>query len=237
MGFGLLLGSYFLTFAFSLSTTYLFTDILGALWMLYAFYKLSQYNRYFMNALFSAGAFLVACISGAVLMLTGNFVPDSFWDILIDCTKTAFSAGIHIFMYCGILGIAGGADCPKIVSKAKRNMRLMGVYYFLYYLVLLTGPLYSEYVKLVSVGVYLYWLICFILNLVLLYTCFGMLYDDEIEHSERKQSRIPFLNKMHEKFDQSIDGINKYRRESMEMAMAEAENVHRKKKKKKKKKK
>ena len=236
MGFGLLLGSYFLSFAFSISPTYLFTDVLGALWMLYAFYKLSQYNRYFWSALLASGAFLLASAVGAVLILTGNYVSGSFTDILIDCVKTAFSAGIHIFMYLGIRGIASGADCPKIIKQSKRNMHMMGGYYFLYYAVLVTGSLYAQYVTYVSVFVYLYWLICFILNLVMLYTCFGMLYDEEIEHTERKQSRIPFLNKMHEKFDSLDDGINKYRRDSMEMAMEEAEKIHQKKKKKKKKK-
>ena len=237
MGFGLLLGSYFLAFAFSLAQIYLFTDIIGGLWMIYAFYKLSQYNRYFWSALFAASAFVAASFAGAVLLLTGNFVSGGFGDILIDCIKAAFGAGIHIFMFLGIQGIASGAECDKIVKKAKRNMNLMGIYYFLFYAVLLTGSLYPGYVAYVSACVYLYWFICFILNLILLYTCFGVLYDDEIENKERKQSCIPIINMMHEKFDKLDEKKNQYRKESMEMAMEEAENVHQRRKKKKKKKK
>ncbi|MBE6569177.1 MAG: hypothetical protein E7658_03030 [Ruminococcaceae bacterium] len=237
MGFGLLLGSYFLAFAFSLARIYLFMDIIGGLWMLYAFYKLSQYNRYFWNALITDAAFTAASTAGAVLLMTGNFTAGGFADILIDCLKAVFAAGIHIFMFFGIRGIAAGAESTKIAQKANRNLRMTCVYYFLFFAVLLTGSLYPAYVGYVSAVVYLYWLVCFVLNLVLIYTCFGMLYDDDIEKKEKKQSRIPILNKMHEKFDSLEEKKNQYRRESMELAMEEAENVHNRKKKKKKKKK
>ena len=47
MGYGTLLFGYFLTYAFSLSRVYFFTDIIGALVMLWAFSKLIAYNRYY----------------------------------------------------------------------------------------------------------------------------------------------------------------------------------------------
>jgi len=231
MGFGLLLGGYFLAFAFSLSEIYLFTDILGGLWMLYAFSKLSQYNRYCNGAVFAGIAFTLACMTGAGVLFAGILVQDGILDILIDCLKTVFAAVLHFFMYLSIRGIAQGADCPKLVHKSTRNMYMMGIYYLLYFLVLATGFLYSDYLPYVSGCVYLYWLICFIFNLILLYNCFGMLYPAEEEQETPKKSRFAIVNKMNEMFDKLDEKNNKYRRESMQMALQEAEKLHRSRKK------
>ena len=69
MGFGILLIGYFVTFAFSVSSYYFFADIIGILIMLYAFSKLSRYNRYFVDAMVPALGFLVLCAVNAASMM------------------------------------------------------------------------------------------------------------------------------------------------------------------------
>ena len=68
MGFGLLILGYFLTFAFTISQAYFFADVIGALVMLYAFTKLSEYNRYFRGAAAAGMVFTLLALTSGVLL-------------------------------------------------------------------------------------------------------------------------------------------------------------------------
>lgn len=221
MGFGTLLFGYFLTFAFSLSRVYFFTDIIGALVMLWAFSKLIQYNRYYDGAAVAGIIFTVLCIVGCVTMFF--HVQIEWLSILLNCLKAAAACVLHIFTFLGIRGIAKGAGAPALAEKALRNLVMTGLYYVLYYGVLVTSPLYPNMVSYISFVVYIYWFIAFFCNLVLFYRCFGMLYPaDGDPMARQKRSRFAFINKLNDKFDQLDEKSNAYRRESMEMAMEEA---------------
>lgn len=221
MGYGTLLFGYFLTFAFSLSRVYFFTDIIGSLIMLWAFSKLMTYNRYYRDAAICGIVFTALCIGGCVTMFA-RFQPEWF-TILLNCLKAASACALHVFTLLGIRGIAKGADAPRIAETALRNLVMTGLYYALYYIVLATSPLYPDMVSYISFVVYLYWFIAFFCNLVLFYRCFGTFYPaDGDPMAETKKSRFAFVNKLNEKFDQLDEKSNAYRRESMKMAMEEA---------------
>lgn len=221
MGYGTLLFGYFLTYAFSLSRVYFFTDIIGSLVMLWAFSKLIAYNRYYRGAAASGIVFTALCICGCVTMFL-RFQPEWF-TILVNCLKAAASCALHVFTLLGIRGIAKGADAPRLAETALRNLVMMGLYYALYYIVLATSPLYPDMVSYISFVVYLYWFVAFFCNLVLFYRCFGTFYPAEGDPmAQTKKSRFAFVNKLNEKFDELDEKANAYRRESMEMAMEEA---------------
>ncbi len=221
MGYGTLLFGYFLTYAFSLSRVYFFTDIVGSLVMLWAFSKLLVYNRYYRGAAVSGIVFTALCLTGCTAMLV-KFQPEWF-TLLLNCLKAAASCSLHVFTLLGIRGIAWGADAPRLAETALRNLCMTGLYYVLYCVVLATSPLYPDMVSYVSFIVYLYWFVVFFCNLVLFYRCFGTFYPAEGDPMmQEKKSRFAFINAISAKFDELDEKANAYRRESMEMAMEEA---------------
>lgn len=221
MGYGTLLFGYFLTYAFSLSRVYFFTDIIGALVMLWAFSKLIAYNRYYRGAAASGIVFTALCLTGCVAMFA-RYQPEWF-TLLLNCLKAAASCTLHVFTLLGIRSIAKGADAPKLAETALRNLVMTGLYYVLYYVVLVTSPLYPDMVSYISFVVYLYWFVAFFCNLVLFYRCFGTFYPADGDPMTReKKSRFAIVNKLNAKFDELDEKANAYRRESMEMAMEEA---------------
>ncbi len=222
MGFGILFFGYFLTFAFSVSKVYFFADLIGCVVMLIAFGKLAQYNRYYVGAVASGVVFTLFSLAAAMVLMFK--VPmDGWMDTALDVAKALSACAFHVFMFLGIRGISKGAECEKLVKKAERNLVMTSVYYATAHIVLFTSPLYETVASYISLWVYVYWWICFILNLALIYHAFGLLYSPEEEEGEPKRSRFKIINFMNDKMDAFEANSNKYRRESMEMALAEAE--------------
>ena len=80
---------------------------------------------------------------------------------------------------------------------------------------------------------WLWWVLCFILTLSTIYSAFASVIPAEADENEKPRSKIPFLNALSDKFDELDDKRNEYRRESMKLAMEEAERLHAEKQKKK----
>ncbi|MBR5445571.1 MAG: hypothetical protein IKV57_05590 [Clostridia bacterium] len=223
MGFGLLILGYFLTFAFNISQAYFFADVIGALILLYAFTKLSEYNLHFRSAAVAGVVFTLLAMTGGVLVSLHMLTTEGIFDILLDCAKSASALVMHIYMFLGTKGIAQGADCMGLAEKAMRNLVLTVTYYVLYFLTVLLSPAVPALVSYVSFLVYLYFLVCLVLNILLFHTCFGMLYPAEGDPMENRRSKIPLFNKISDAFDRVEEKKNAFRRESMQMAMEEAE--------------
>ena len=93
MGFGLLILGYFLTFAFTISQAYFFADVIGALVMLYAFTKLSEYNRYFRGAAAAGMLFTLLALTSGVLLSMHMLTSEGMLDILLDAAKSCLHWG------------------------------------------------------------------------------------------------------------------------------------------------
>ena len=223
MGFGLLILGYFLTFAFTISQAYFFADVIGALVMLYAFTKLSEYNRYFRGAAAAGMVFTLLALTSGVLLSMHMLTSEGIIDILLDAAKSVSALVMHVCMLLGTRGIAEGADCGKLADRAMRNLVMVITYYVLYFGTLIAAPFLPAVVSYISFLVYIYFLVCLVLNLLLLHTCFGMLYPAEGDPMENRRSKVPLINKMSDAFDRLEDKKNAFRKESMELAMEEAE--------------
>ncbi|MBQ4607783.1 MAG: hypothetical protein IJB15_13820 [Clostridia bacterium] len=223
MGFGLLILGYFLTFAFTISQAYFFADVIGALVMLYAFTKLSEYNRYFRGAAAAGMVFTLLALTSGVLLSMHMLTTEGVLDIVLDAAKSASALVMHVFMLLGTRGIAEGADCGKLADRAMRNLVMVITYYVLYFGTLIAASFLPAVVSYISFLVYIYFLVCLVLNLLLLHTCFGMLYPAEGDPMENRRSRVPLFNKVSDAFDRLEDKKNAFRKESMELAMEEAE--------------
>ena len=223
MGFGLLILGYFLTFAFTISQAYFFADVIGALVMLYAFTKLSEYNRYFRGAAAAGMVFTLLALTSGVLLSMHMLTTEGVLDIVLDAAKSASALVMHVFMLLGTRGIAEGADCGKLADRAMRNLVMVITYYVLYFGTLIAASFLPAVGSYISFLVYIYFLVCLVLNLLLLHTCFGMLYPAEGDPMENRRSRVPLFNKVSDAFDRLEDKKNAFRKESMELAMEEAE--------------
>jgi len=222
MGFGLLILGYFLTFAFTISQAYFFADVIGALVMLYAFTKLSEYNLHFRSAAAAGVVFTLLALTGGFMISLHLLTNESTLDILLDVLKSLSAMMMHIFIFLGIRGIAQGADCMGLAEKATRNMVMTVTYYGMYFLTLLLAIAAPQIVSYVSFMVYLYFWVCLVFNILLLHTCFGMLYPAEGDPMENRRSKIPLFNKLSDAFDRVEEKKNDFRKESMQMAMDEA---------------
>ena len=223
MGFGLLILGYFLTFAFTISQAYFFADVIGALVLLYAFTKLSEYNLHFRSAAVAGIVFTLLALAGGIMISMHMLTSEGILDILLDIAKSVSALVMHIFMFLGTRGIAQGAECTGLAEKTMRNLVLTVTYYVLYFLTLLLSLAAPAIVSYVSFLVYLYFLVCLVLNLLLFHTCFGMLYPAEGDPMENRRSKIPFLNKLSDAFDKVEEKKTAFRKESMQMAMDEAQ--------------
>lgn len=224
MGFGTLFFGYFVMFAFALAQAYFFADIIGALIAIYAFSKLSEYNRYFVSAMVSCLAFMVLCGVSAASLMFDIYDPAGNVDMIVDIAKAAAACIMHIFMFLGTRGIAQGAGSVDLYNKANRNLVLTMIYYAASLLVIAFGGILGDSVQNVSMIVFLYWAVCFVLNLVLIYRCFGILCPaEEDEDAPPKRSKFAIVNKLNDKFEEIEANKTAYRKESMQMALDEAE--------------
>lgn len=226
MGFGILIFGYFLSFAFSISQYYFFTDIIGAVVMLFAFSKLSEYNRYYIGASWSCLGFLLLCGVNATSLMFELYDPTGPIDMVVDICKLIVACVMHVLVFLGIRGISMAADAPNIAAKAQRNLVMTAVYYIASLAVVLFGSVIpKETVYFLSLSVYFYWLMCIFLNIALFYGCFGRLCPADEDENEKKRSRFALVNKFNDMFDELEAKKQAHREESMRAALEEAERI------------
>lgn len=208
--------------AFSLSQVYFFADILGAFVTLYAFSKLSEYNRYFVAAMWSGLAFLLLCAVNAASLMFDIYDMTGAVATAVNAAKAVAMCVTHVLMFLGMRGISMGAGAERLVKNAERNLVLTMVYYVLYFVVLFASPILGTATQYISTVVFLYDAVCIFLNLVLIYRCFGILCPADEDENVKKRSRFAIINKISDKVDAIDDERVRYREESVRLANEEA---------------
>lgn len=222
MGFGTLFFGYFVMLAFSISQVYFFADIVGAVITLYAFSKLSEYNRYFVLAMGAGLCFLIPCAVNAAALMFDLYDMTGIAATVVNAIKAISLCIMHIAMFLGIRGISAGADATRLVRTCERNFVLTMAYYVMYFVVLVASPVLGEATQYISTVVYLYYVVCIFLNLVLIYKCFGILCPADEDENVKKRSRFAIVNKISDKVDAIDDERVRYREESIRLANEEA---------------
>lgn len=101
---------------------------------------------------------------------------------------------------------------------------MTAVYYVASLAVIVISPFISDETSyFASLSVYFYWLMCIFLNLLLFYSCFGKLCPADEDENEKKRSRFAIVNFFNDKFDELEEKKDAHRRESMRLALEEAE--------------
>lgn len=118
MGFGTLLGGYFLLLNF---TYYRFTDVIAALLMLYALYKLSGINQMFKLSAIGSAVFSAFGLAELVLGFLEIFSIIELSPIAISLIAMLrnFAVGlITVLMLIGIRDVAAEVGLPRLQIKA-----------------------------------------------------------------------------------------------------------------------
>ena len=101
-------------------------------------------------------------------------------------------------MFLGIRGISLGAECEKLVGRATRNAGITSVYYASCIILALVAFFVEpgEVITYMNGLMYLYSIVCVLLNLILIYSCFGTLCPADEDENAIKRSRFAVINKM-----------------------------------------
>ena len=215
MGFGILFLGYFATTMMSIPLSMLLPsefcgviELLGYVVIIIAAKKLSEYNLNFKTVM--ATSFLMACISlldtaiGVTVFLSDNQIATfSFTDTLVYWDKIevieyiSLVAGmIFISTLCGaIKQIAQDTGVKKIEIAATRN--------FVFYCICLIVQairflpyMWMQKYELVFVSALLILeILCSILNLYMIFTCYAKICDPDDVEMKQKSSRFEFVNK------------------------------------------
>ena len=232
MGFGTLFFGYFAMFAFTLSPYYFFADIIGAIIAVWAYVRLTEYNRYFRGALAATFAFILLCGVNAASLMFALYEPGGDTDLWVSIGKEAAACVMHVFFFLGTRGICLGADAKKLAAKADRNFVMTMFAYAATFAVLALNRVIGDELGPVGFMLLLFRIVVIVLNLALIYQCFGILMPADEDENEKKRSRFAFVNALSDKFDALDEKKNEYHRQSIKLAMDEADRLHAEKQKK-----
>ena len=222
MGFGILIFGYFAMFAFSLTQTYFFADIIGACITIYAFSKLAAYNRLFNKAMAAACAFLLLCALTAVSLMFTIYPTDGTAALLVNLLKSVAAAVMHVYTFLGARGIALGAGADKLADKAEHRLIATLIYYVISVLVTLICTLGNLESRYIGMALLLYWIVCLIMNLVFFYRCFAVLCPADEDESSPKQSRFKLINQIDAKMDDFQENNRRFTKTSQNEAKKKA---------------
>ena len=203
MGFGILLIGYFLAFITSLAGSYFFVDIIGGAMMAYALKKLSAYSDKFAKTVPSAVIFTIISLTAAILSMLKIGTTAL---AVLNPARAATSLMLHVYMFNAISDMASGADDMRLAGKAKRDLAIVTVYYFLFIGISLLRPVLDKTMnQYFTVFMYFYGVVTLVLNLLLIHSAYARLYIEGTEEryaetAQFKKSRFEFINKIHEKY-------------------------------------
>ncbi len=236
MGFGILFFGYFAAFALSLANVYFFADIVGTLIILWAFFKLAQYNRYYHWAIAAAFLFLAACAANASSMLFSLYDGEGWLGITVTWVKNGASCMMHVMTFLGIRGIAGGASSEKLVKMSVRSLVATLIYFAAAVGVFVYLTVTASESQYLSLGVYFSRIIVIAMNLWLFYKCFAILVPADEDETAPRRSRFAFINRIDDKMDEFAKNRQRYQEEAVRSAQESARKRAEKKAAKKKKK-
>lgn len=201
MGFGTLLGGYFLLLNFS--SYYRYTDVIAALIMLYALYKLSGVNQMFKSASGAAALFSLFGFGELVLEMMDLFQMFTITETLtsvLAMIRCLLIGTLTVFMLLGIKSVSNEVGLK--VLEVKSNY-LSYVTVFIYPLNILSQTaelaqfLSEKALAYISVAILIATLALIIMNLTVIFSCYQkicMPEDNKADFTEKK-SRFGFVNK------------------------------------------
>lgn len=211
MGFGWLFIGYFMATLMSINMFGSYFRLLGYCIILFSSAKLRKYNRSFgymsiASVLMIAVSLLLvtADISSylyELMILDSNLLGESFKTVVgyIEMSVTFIFNGAMLY---AIRAIAIDTDVPKISVSAVRNFVFVCIYYILNLLPYLPFKIFDDFGKYFAAPALLLYFAWIILNLILIYSCYARICDENDVDMEVKPSRFAFVNRMRQKSEE-----------------------------------
>lgn len=208
MGFGLLLTGYLMTYLMWFSSYGAFPALIGCVVMLYALTKLVEYEPRFKYAFFS-----VACVGLTVLVLASisfceivsvelpGFFTSGAFGLGVRYLKIVFDLFFHITLVLAIMKISGDTGLENIRRSAAVDL----AFYVVFFVSEITDAVTIEDVlvdQTVFIVTLVLWLVCLIMNGVMIFRCYMMICDEGDQEMKRKPSRFGFINRFYDELDQ-----------------------------------
>ena len=207
MGFGLLFIGYFLTYLTSVSYAGYLIRFIGYSFMLYSFTKLYKYNRNFLFPLYSSVALLlvtaVDIYANVGKFLYDSLIIDSFslpqnFALTLATIDDVLVFVFHAFLLFAIRKIAKETEVDTVTYASARNFAIICVYEVLCLISFLPFEFVDSYKRAFGLPMYLLYFAWIILNLVLIFTCYAKICDENDVDMPLKKSRFEFVNKFRE---------------------------------------
>ena len=239
MGFGLLLCGYFiLTFmSFGMADYSFAAYIVGGFITINAAYRLKDYCTRFSLVIAAAGVYMLLGVYDVLIFMDElfmwGFMPiDGNFAWALD--QVAFFAELffHVTLLWSIMEISTDVGIQKIRIKSTRNLAFAGIWALCQLIFLLLPEVAAYQNQVFTKMLVLFLLICYILNALLLHSCYQLICPAGEEHgSPTKRSRFAFINKMNDKFDEkSTKALKESLEYKREKQKAREEKRNRKKK-------
>lgn len=219
MGFGYLLIGYFLAFAFSLASVYVFFDIIGGAVMLIGLAKLAPHGRNFLRAMWLDVIYALMCLLRVVLLILGILPPEGIAVTVLGIGIAVVSLVLQFFILAGIYFLAGQVELDKEQNCARRNILFIILYHLAYVAAYFLTPYMGVAANFVSLAITVFGFVVLFLNLLLIHSCYCRICLKGQEDGVRAPSRFAFVNRFHEKADEMFDGA--YLRSKKEKAKPE----------------
>lgn len=202
MGFGTLLGGYFLLLNFTVY--YRFTDVLAALMMFYALYKLSGINQMFKSAAGVSALFSVFGFGELILAALDLFemitITESLTSILA-MVRCLIVGVMTVLMLLGMKSVSDEVGLKALMIKCN-YLSYVTVIVYSFYIFLETASLSAIFsaqaLTYIGASCIIATLALIIMNLTAIFGCYSkicMPKDNKLTGYEEKKSRFGFINK------------------------------------------
>ena len=213
MGFGTLLVGYFLLLNV---TYYSFTDLIGALIITLALYKLRGVNDFFKYGMTASGAFAALGAAEFIVAALSMFGIKASIPTAINSSREFIICIITVLMLLGIKSIADEVDLPKISARAKRMLPIAFAVYPI--TIILDAPIIFDKVEPVVVAaIFALTLVATIFlviyNLITIYSCYMYICMPSDVEIKEKKSKLDIVNKFREHETEKVLEYQKYKAE------------------------
>ena len=217
MGFGILFIGYFMATLMSINTIGSVMRLLGYALVLVATRKLSKYHRAFdavslATALMMAVSLLLVVYDASsflyeMLIIDAQLLPPAFRTV-VGYVEMALTFVFSAVLLWAIRLIAIQTQVQKIAVGAVRNFVFICIYYVLSLIGMLPFPFAQTYASVVGAPVLILYFVWIVLNLVLIYTCYARICDEDDVDMEQKPSRFEFVNNMRRESEARREAAN-----------------------------
>lgn len=229
MGFGVLFIGYFITYLMSINKFGAFFRVLGYLVMTYAGVKLASYNKTFRYPVYVLSALSILSVLESASLITGYLYDNMLlssnlfggaFDTVIGYVDEVFVFAFHITLLLAIRSLAKETEISKIVYASVRNIFLISLYVVLRILAFIPLPTQEAYNKNMGVPLFFFYIVCIVLDAVIIFSCYYGICDENDTEMKRKPSRFAFINQYRDERDakqaKAEAEMEKYRQELLE---------------------